>query len=175
MKFQKHKGRLILSVLYIIYFVLLFSLVTCKIIVVYFYSINDIYFGINDLKWIINDIKQNRECGYWNYNFKPFESYSYWFSIGLYGQIAKNLLGNIVAFMPMGFFEMALSKHRNFWKVVLKCFIIVLSLELFQFITCLGYLDIDDITMNTFGCLLGCLGFYLLAYICRKAKNFFTD
>ena len=166
--------KALLKLCYVIYFILLLVLVTCKIVSIYFNGINDIYYIINDLKWQINDVKQNREFGYWNYNLKPFEAYSYWFSIGLYGQIVKNLLGNIVAFVPMGFFEMALSKHKKFWKVVLKCFIIVTCLELFQFLSCLGYLDIDDITMNTFGCLLGCLSYYLLVFIRRKAKNFFT-
>ncbi|MBS6445291.1 MAG: VanZ family protein, partial [Ruminococcus sp.] len=108
------------------------------------------------------------------YNLIPFEAYYSWFTHGVYGALIENLLGNIVTFMPMGFFEMALSKHKKLWKVVLKCFIIVTCLELFQFLSCLGYLDIDDITMNTFGCLLGCLSYYLLVSIRRKAKNFFT-
>lgn len=162
------------KVLYLIYFIVLISLVTCKIVSICFDGINGIYYVINDLKWVIEDIKQNREFGYWNYNLKPFEAYSYWFSLGITKGLILNLLGNIVAFMPMGFFEMALSKHKKLWKVVLKCFIIVTCLELFQFLSCLGYLDIDDITMNTFGCLLGCLSYYLLVSIRRKAKNFFT-
>ncbi|MEE7582388.1 MAG: VanZ family protein [Oscillospiraceae bacterium] len=162
------------KVLYLIYFIVLISLVTCKIVSICFDGINGIYYVINDLKWVIEDIKQNREFGYWNYNLKPFEAYSYWFSLGIDKGLILNLLGNIVAFMPMGFFEMALSKHKKLWKVVLKCFIIVTCLELFQFLSCLGYLDIDDITMNTFGCLLGCLSYYLLVSIRRKAKNFFT-
>lgn len=162
------------KVLYLIYFIVLISLVTCKIVSICFDGINGIYYVINDLKWVIEDIKQNREFGYWNYNLKPFEAYSYWFSLGIDKGLILNLLGNTVAFMPMGFFEMALSKHKKLWKVVLKCFIIVTCLELFQFLSCLGYLDIDDITMNTFGCLLGCLSYYLLVSIRRKAKNFFT-
>ena len=162
------------KVLYLIYFIVLISLVTCKIVSICFDGINGIYYVINDLRWVIEDIKQNREFGYWNYNLKPFEAYSYWFSLGITKGLILNLLGNIVAFMPMGFFEMALSKHKKLWKVVLKCFIIVTCLELFQFLSCLGYLDIDDITMNTCGCLLGCLSYYLLVSIRRKAKNFFT-
>lgn len=153
----------VLKVLYFIYFVILFSLITCKV--------QDIRYSIPDGRYInetMKSIKEAREYGYWNYNFEPFQAYIYWFRLGIDDGLILNLLGNIVAFMPMGFFEMALSKHRKFWKVVLKCFIIVTCLELFQFLTCLGYLDIDDITMNTFGCLLGCLGFYLLAFIHRK-------
>lgn len=166
--------KALLKLCYVIYFIVLISLVTCKIVSICFDGINGIYYVINDLKWVIEDIKQNRELGYWNYNLKPFDAYSYWFTLGIDKGLILNLLGNIVAFMPMGFFEMALSKHKKLWKVVLKCFIIVTCLELFQFLSCLGYLDIDDITMNTFGCLLGCLSYYLLVSIRRKAKNFFT-
>ena len=166
--------KALLKLCYVIYFMVLISLVTCKIVIICSDGINGIDYVINDLRWVIEDIKQNREYGDWNYNLIPFEAYYSWFTHGVYGALIENLLGNIVAFMPMGFFEMALSKHKKLWKVVLKCFIIVTCLELFQFLSCLGYLDIDDITMNTFGCLLGCLSYYLLVSIRRKAKNFFT-
>lgn len=163
----------ILKILYIIYFIMLFNIVTCKIQDVQI-SINPENYAFTFVHPVVSDALQNRELGYWNYNLKPFEAYSYWFSLGIDKGLILNLLGNIVAFMPMGFFEMTLSKHKKLWKVVLKCFIIVTCLELFQFLSCLGYLDIDDITMNTFGCLLGCLSYYLLVFIRRKAKNFFT-
>lgn len=156
-----------------LYFIVLFTLITCKLQNIQV-SLNPNDYSLKLIHPVVADILKNRELGYQNYNFKPFEAYYYWITNGIWGSLIRNLLGNVVAFMPMGFFEMALSKYRKFWKVVLKCFIIVLCLELFQFITCLGYLDIDDITMNTLGCLLGCLGFNLLALICRKAKNFFT-
>lgn len=152
---------------------MLFNIVTCKIQDVQI-SINPENYAFTFVHPVVSDVLQNRELGYWNYNLIPFEAYYSWFTHGVYGALIENLLGNIVTFMPMGFFEMALSKHKKLWKVVLKCFIIVTCLELFQFLSCLGYLDIDDITMNTFGCLLGCLSYYLLVSIRRKAKNFFT-
>lgn len=174
MNFKWKVLKFFLIVLYVLYFVMLFKIVTCKTLSIRFPKGEPIYWVNYDVSGTINYIKQNRELGYWNYNLIPFRAYYDWFTHGIWDALIRNLLGNIVAFVPMGFFEMALSKHRKFWKVVLKCFIIVTCLELFQFITCLGYLDIDDITMNTFGCLLGCLCFSLLAYICHKAKNFFT-
>jgi glycopeptide antibiotics resistance protein len=161
----------VLKVLYVIYFIVLLALVTCKVFYVQVYG-GGIRILWADFMRNVHEISQSRLSGYWNYNFKPFNAYRGWHHLGMYYTIVQNLLGNIVAFIPMGFFEMALSKHRKLWKVVLKCAIVVTSLELFQFLTCLGYLDIDDITMNTFGCLLGCLSFYLLAVICRKAKTF---
>lgn len=165
--------KALLKLCYVIYFIMLFNIVTCKIQDVQI-SINPENYAFTFVHPVVSDALQNRELGYWNYNLKPFAAYSYWFSLGIDKGLILNLLGNIVAFMPMGFFEMTLSKHKKLWKVVLKCFIIVTCLELFQFLSCLGYLDIDDITMNTFGCLLGCLSYYLLVFIRRKAKNFFT-
>lgn len=159
--------------LYVLYFIILFFIITCKLQDVQV-SLNPDNYAFTFVHPVVADVFKNRELGYWNYNLKPFEAYAYWFSLGIDDGLILNLLGNTVAFMPMGFFEMTLSKHRKFWKVVLKCFIIVTCLELFQFVSCLGYLDIDDITMNTFGCLLGCLGYYLLVFIRQKAKNFFT-
>jgi glycopeptide antibiotics resistance protein len=161
--------KFVTKVLYAVYFIVLLAVVTCKV--------QSIVYSVPDGGYIHETretILQNREIGYWNYNFEPLKAYRGWYNIGLYGVIVHNLLGNIVAFIPMGYFEMALSKDRKLWKIILKCFVVVTLLEVFQFVSCLGYLDIDDITMNTFGCLLGCLGFDLLAVICRKAKNFFT-
>jgi glycopeptide antibiotics resistance protein len=162
--------RVTTRVLYVMYFIVLLALVTCKV--------QSIVYSVPDGGYVHETretILENRELGYWNYNFEPFKAYRGWYNIGLYGVILHNLLGNIVAFVPMGYFEMALSKDRKLWKIILKCFVVVTLLELFQFVTCLGYLDIDDITMNTFGCLLGCLGYDLLAVAYHKAKNFFTN
>jgi glycopeptide antibiotics resistance protein len=150
------------------YFIVLLAVVTCKV--------QSIVYSFPDGGYIHETretILQNRQLGYWNYNFEPFKAYRGWYNIGLYGVTVRNLLGNIVAFIPMGYFELALSKDGKLWKAILKCFVVVTLLELFQFVSCLGYLDIDDITMNTFGCLLGCLGFYVLATVRRKAKLFY--
>ncbi|MGN1412570.1 MAG: VanZ family protein [Oscillospiraceae bacterium] len=145
------------------------------------FKFNDLYF--NEMTGcyethVLAETLYHRSNGLWNININlvPFKAYNDWADNGLYDIMIWNILGNTAAFIPMGFFEMALSKHKTFWKVILKCFLIVLGLEFVQFITGFGCLDIDDITMNTFGCLLGCLGFNLLARFIRpRAKNFFTD
>ena len=164
----RDKKALVLRILYVIYFIVLLAVVTCKIDNFYIDREGQIRNSV------YKSIISSRKVGYWNYNFIPFEAYYNWIVGGVWDALILNLLGNIIAFVPMGFFEMALSKHKKFWKVVLRCFIIVVSLEVFQFISCLGYLDIDDIIMNTIGCVLGCLLYYLFTVICQKAKNFFT-
>ena len=66
-----------------------------------------------------------------------------------------NLLGNIVACMPFAFFLPLLFKKQNsFKKFALTMIIIVLVIELLQFITLSGSCDIDDIILNVSGALI---------------------
>lgn len=63
--------------------------------------------------------------------------------------IMYNLLGNIVACMPMAFFLPLLFKKQNNFKVFLITIILfVLGIELLQFITLSGSCDIDDLILN---------------------------
>lgn len=159
------KVKAFIKLLYIVYLLCLFYFVTCK-----FQDTIRNLSGKREME-IIAEIKYNRSVGYWNYNLKPFEAYHDWITYGVWDALIRNLLGNIVAFMPMGFFEMALSKSRKLWKITLKCLVIVLCLEIFQFVSCLGYLDIDDITMNTFGCFLGGACFIFLRNLYHKIES----
>lgn len=66
-----------------------------------------------------------------------------------------NLLGNIVACMPFAFFLPLLFKKQNsFKKFALTMIIIVLVIELLQFITLSGSCDIDDVILNVSGALI---------------------
>ena len=63
--------------------------------------------------------------------------------------IMYNLLGNIVACIPMAFFLPLLFKKQNNFKVFLITIILfVLGIELLQFITLSGSCDIDDLILN---------------------------
>lgn len=74
-----------------------------------------------------------------------------------------NILGNIIAFMPMGFFiPIIFNKKRSLLKLVLFSAGISLFIELLQFRFSVGSFDIDDIILNTFG---GALGFYLFYFM----------
>jgi len=68
----------------------------------------------------------------------------------------KSLLANIIAFIPWGFLLPYLYKrYYNFVSFLFLSFTFVVFIELFQFITMLGYFDIDDILLNLTGCLIG--------------------
>ncbi|MDO4788940.1 MAG: VanZ family protein [Johnsonella sp.] len=69
-----------------------------------------------------------------------------------------NITGNIIAFMPFGFFYPIIGKYkRRFLKTVAAGMIFSFSVEAIQFIINVGSFDIDDIMLNTAGCMIGYL------------------
>ncbi len=67
-----------------------------------------------------------------------------------------NIVGNIVAFLPMGFFISALTKRR-FYAVFAFAIVYLASAgaEILQYVLRIGSFDIDDVILNTFGGILG--------------------
>lgn len=105
----------------------------------------------------INSIKENREFGYWNYNFTPLQSIAPYFrSLGnSYANL--NFFGNIIPFVPLGFFIplITIRKGKKIVKNIAIILFIIVALESIQFFTMLGYLDIDDILLNFSGSFVG--------------------
>lgn len=74
-----------------------------------------------------------------------------------------NLAGNVVMFVPLGFFLPCLwRKLRKFWKTMALSLMIVVAVELVQLLTLLGSLDVDDLILNLPGAALG-YGLFRLA------------
>ena len=68
----------------------------------------------------------------------------------------KNLVGNLVLFLPMGIYlPLFFKKSRSFKSFLLIVFAILLSIELIQFITKRGAFDIDDLILNLSGASIG--------------------
>jgi len=66
--------------------------------------------------------------------------------------VLLNLLGNVVALMPMAFFLPLLFKKQNKFKnFVITNILIVICIELTQLITASGSCDIDDVILNVIG------------------------
>ena len=64
-------------------------------------------------------------------------------------------MGNIIACMPFAFFLPLLFKKQNNLKVfTLTMILIVLIIELLQFITLSGSFDIDDLILNVLGAVI---------------------
>lgn len=109
------------------------------------------------------------------YNLKPFREIHrflvYWERVGLRAALI-NLLGNILAFIPFGFFLPILKKkNRKVWKTVGLGFCFSLLIEVWQFLLHVGSFDVDDILLNTMGVALGYLLFACCNLIRRKVDE----
>lgn len=122
--------------------------------------------------------------GYWeqlrdNVNLIPF------FTIGQFIRTANftsspyllrhafiNLAGNVVMFVPLGFFLPCFWRGlRPFWRGLLACAGCIAIVELVQLFTLLGSLDVDDLILNLAGAAVG-HGLYRLAdWLVRRRRR----
>lgn len=73
-----------------------------------------------------------------------------------------NLVGNMVLFVPMGYFLPRLwPKTRRLWRCLLLGAVVVLSVELVQLMGQVGSCDVDDVLLNLPGVAVG-YGLYRL-------------
>ena len=76
-----------------------------------------------------------------------------------------NLVGNVVMFIPLGFFQPYLSpKLRTWLKTMLFTTVLILTGEVVQYLTMLGSCDVDDLILNLAGAWIG----YILWRITRR-------
>lgn len=67
-----------------------------------------------------------------------------------------NLLGNVVMFIPLGFFlPRVFLRLQAFWKTLLTACLLISLIEALQLFTLLGSCDIDDLILNLLGVALG--------------------
>lgn len=77
--------------------------------------------------------------------------------------VVTNLVGNIVAFAPFGFFlPMLCRMGKNVFGCVALSAVFSLMVEMVQLFTKVGAFDVDDILLNAIGGLVGFVGFYLV-------------
>lgn len=71
--------------------------------------------------------------------------------------VLTNLLGNLLMFIPMGMALPVLFEKRfdKLWKTILCVAVIVLFVEITQFLTFRGSADIDDLLLNTISSAIG--------------------
>lgn len=69
--------------------------------------------------------------------------------------IFQNLIGNFAVFAPCGILLPCIFKRlQNFWRFFLAMLVILLCVEIGQFITRFGSMDIDDVILNMTGAVL---------------------
>ena len=100
-----------------------------------------------------------------NYNLIPFRNISVQIRRITQWWALKNLLGNIVPFVPFGFLlPIAYRKFNSTIKVLSIGLVSILLIEIFQFFTKLGHFDVDDIILNMIGIICG---YFMLLLINR--------
>lgn len=115
------------------------------------------FFGdINAVKSNIQLNYENVQMGGSNLNLVPFRTL---FSYGsdLYIEVFFiNIVGNIIPFIPLGFLiPIVFPTRQSFIKTMITCLGIIVSIEVIQFITYLGSMDIDDVILNQISCVIG--------------------
>lgn len=67
-----------------------------------------------------------------------------------------NLLGNVVMFVPLGFFLPKVSpRQRKFWRAMVTTALIILLVEMIQLFSLRGICDVDDLILNVLGAAIG--------------------
>lgn len=105
------------------------------------------------------------------YNLIPFyEIRRFWVyreQIGIWN-VFLNLVGNVIGFIPFGFFLPTMSKtlQRSDF-VILGGMMMSIIVELMQLIGHVGSCDVDDVILNTLGAILG----YLCFLICNRIRR----
>jgi len=149
MKSEKQR-KLFKFILWIAFIMYLFA--TCRLIILKswggFSYISQCYASFDNWKQEI----------LWNLNLMPLR---FIFDIHGYTLITwcKNVIGNIILFVPMGFFLLCLFSKVRKWSFKKYIFImaaIIIGIEVFQLFLMCGHCDIDDFMLNLLG---ACLGF----------------
>ena len=101
-------------------------------------------------------------------NFKFFKSIKMYYHAYLYHSmttrtIVLNLLGNLIAFAPFGFFISVLyrKKFKNIFFFTVLVIGASILCEFIQFITMVGQADVDDVLLNTIGAVMMYIFMYL--------------
>lgn len=101
-------------------------------------------------------------------NFIPFrEIFRYDFGSQLF---VKNVLGNMILFLPFGFFVSYYLKSKKAFLPVILTLIASCSIETVQMVIGRVF-DIDDIILNLLGGIIGFFLYYLLVKIGRKLPD----
>lgn len=101
-----------------------------------------------------NSIIENEKDGLRNINLIPFRSISPYLKNITEPYAFKNIIANILAFIPLGFF-VSNKNSKNVFKTLVICISVILSIECIQLLFKIGFFDVDDIILNFIGSLIG--------------------
>lgn len=113
--------------------------------------------------FIAQDYRYNLEL------FKEIKRFIKYREVVGFESFAVNILGNILAFTPFGFFLPLLNKkYRRFFYATFLSIMFTLVIELVQMLLKVGIFDVDDILLNTIGGVIGYILFTVIYFIYGK-------
>ena len=142
---QTKKGKIITSFILLIYLLLLVRVILFKY----------------PLTMILAILKSNEisllKLRLANSNFVPLKTIFYYLFVNRNAAISlRNLLGNIIAFLPLGFLlPVVFSRITKFRVILLSSLALSLTFEVIQLLTGIGDFDVDDILLNMLGSMCG--------------------
>ena len=143
-----------MKVIFLVYMIFLFLVVAVKFTGTNFSTVVE--------RW--NIISSAKEAGERNLNLKPFTTIKPYLKHFDQTYASTNILANLLLFVPVGFLiPIAYPERKKFFKTMSLCLITTVVIEIFQYITCLGFCDIDDILLNMLGSVIG-----FIAYKCTR-------
>ncbi len=148
---QSKRIRIFGKILFVLYIVF----------IIYFLIFSDWYGRTGEMQEYRYNLVLFREIRrFWNYRDQ----------IGLFAMFT-NLFGNVIIFMPFGFFMPMASRYRSCFSAVFYSFGLSLCVETFQLLTRVGSFDVDDLLLNTVGGLAGYVIFAVCAVIRSRYVN----
>lgn len=83
-----------------------------------------------------------------------------------------NLVGNIIAFIPLGYMMPRLHRiFENLFVCMATALLFILGIELFQLFSAFGIFDVDDILLNGLGVLTGYLCFLPIKSLHKRKEK----
>lgn len=110
-----------------------------------------------------------QDINYGGINLIPFKE-MFRYEIGSY-KFMKNIIGNILLFVPYGFFSSYYLNNKKIGTNVVLCLIATFCIESIQYYIGRVF-DIDDIILNVLGGFIGCLLYVALTAIKGKLPKF---
>jgi glycopeptide antibiotics resistance protein len=83
----------------------------------------------------------------------------------------RNIGGNILLFMPLGFAIPLRFKVDKLWKVMLIGFFTSLAVEVVQLFISIRSFDVDDLILNTVGTIMGLSVYQILIKVFNSSKH----
>ncbi len=98
-------------------------------------------------------------------NWVPFKTIAYYAHLGGL-PMWRNVAGNLIAFVPLGFLVPALRRDwRSLILVAALSFAASVLIELIQYLSAQRVADVDDVFLNTLGGILGYVAFLIAARV----------